>query len=304
MERLRALLCGSDAAPGAGAAHWAGESAVAVRGRAGRSGRVREVDVGGGAVPGRTSSCPATGCGRWSGRRGRHRREHGRVRAAGRGRAATARAPADDRDRHARARRRSAALGWLALAREQRPAVRRGRVRHPRRASAGSATGSGPSGSRPTCSTGAAADLGGDPRRAADRGVRRGAGAAAGPRRARGVRGGRAAARRQEERPDRAAVRPAPRRVQLRRRTAATAARLREIATAAEAAGLRRDLRDGPLPADPAGRPGLGRLPGELHDARLPGRVHPAGAASGRWSPASRTATSPTWARSSPPSTC
>ena len=48
---------------------------------------------------------------------------------------------------------------------------------------------------------------------------------------------------------------------------------------AAEAGRLRRDLRDGPLPADPAGRPGVGGLPGELDDAGLPGRVHRAGAA-------------------------
>ena len=39
-------------------------------------------------------------------------------------------------------------------------------------------------------------------------------------------------------------------------------------------------------------------------DPRLPRRPHHPGDASARWSPASRTATSPTWPRSWPPSTC
>ena len=43
--------------------------------------------------------------------------------------------------------------------------------------------------------------------------------------------------------------------------------------------GLRRDLHDGPLPPDPAGRARVGRLPRELHDARVAGGVHVAGAA-------------------------
>ena len=218
----------------------------------------------------------------------RRRGQHRRVRAAGGGRPAPAGPPADHRDRHARPGR-DAPAGVAGAGPRARPAVRGGRLRHPGRGVPGAqpAPGQADPGRR---AHRPAAGVGGDPRAAAHRGVRHRAGPAAGPGGAGGVRGGgpgRAAAGGQ---PDRAAVRPAPRRVRLP--AATTAGRLRGDRVRRRVGRLRRDLRHGPLPADPAGRPGLGRLPGELHHARLPGRAAPSGSGSGRWSPASRTATS------------
>ena len=153
----------------------------------------------------------------------------------------------------------------------------------PRPRSAGSATGTGPSGSRPTCSP-ASCGLGGDPGPAArPRGT-----TACSPRSRCAWCRGRSwtappAARRQEDS-------PAGLRFGLHlgdvHRSAATPRPAGRDRGRRRGGRLRRDLRHGPLPPDPADRPRLGRLPGELHHARLPGRVHRAGAARARWSPA------------------
>ena len=109
---------------------------------------------------------------------------------------------------------------------------------------------------------------------------------------------------RQQDAADRAAVRAAPRRVRLHGGAAATAGLAARGRRGRGGGRLRRDLRHGPLPADPADRPRLGRLARELDDAGLPGRVHRAGPARHAGHAASPTATSPTSGRSSPPSTC
>ena len=84
------------------------------------------------------------------------------------------------------------------------------------------------------------------------------------------------------------------------RRRAASAA----IARARRGGRLLVDLRDGPLRADPERRPRVGGHAREHGDARLPGRRRRPPPGSARSSRASRTATSPTWPRSSPPWTC
>ena len=225
------------------------------------------------------TSCPATRCARWSGAgRGRPRRERGRLRAARRRRAPAGRARPHDRRRHARAGRR--APGGVARAGARaRDAVRRGRLRHPGRglprAQPRPAT-TDPGRRRSTAqlrawaaTRDALAGEGFDRVLGGRAGARGAAPAFAGSRRPR--------PQRQREEP-RTGLRfgAAPGRVPGGARLRAW---VRGPAQAAEEAGLRRRLRDGPLPADPAGRPRLGRLPRELHDAGLPRRLHRAGAA-------------------------
>ncbi len=54
--------------------------------------------------------------------------------------------------------------------------------------------------------------------------------------------------------------------------------RLADVAAAGRAGRLRLDLGDGPLRADPPGRPRVGGDARGVHDARLPRRAHPHGA--------------------------
>ena len=204
------------------------------------------------------SSDSAAGPGR--NRRGRHRRQHRRVRAARGGRPAAAGSPADHRDRHARPRPGAPLpMARLLPGETDLPCV------------VAFDTARGVPGPQPAP---VQADPGRRPGQASfargrrrgpavHRGVRRGARPAAGPGRAGGIRGGRAGG-------PAAGEQPTGLRFGLHLGAftfgGGTAAGCAEIARRPRRR-VRRDLRDGPLPADPAGRPGLGRLPGELHHA-------------------------------------
>ena len=91
--------------------------------------------------------------------------------------------------------------------------------------------------------------------------------------------GAAAAVRRQARGPGRAAVRPAPGRVRRARRGAGDPRVAAQHGGRRRGRGLRRDLRHGPLPADPAGRPAVRRHAGELDHAGLPRGLHRAGPA-------------------------
>ena len=162
-----------------------------------------------------------------------------------------------------------------------RHAVRRRRVRHPGRASAGRATASRAKRIPADVLTAqlrawpAVRDAAGRPR-ASTQVLAPAAGPGRGGRRSPGRRGRRGGSATSRPGCGSACTWASSR---ARRRRRRPRARLREIAVGRRGGRLRRDLRDGPLPADPAGRPGLGRLPGELDDAGLPRRVHRAGAA-------------------------
>ena len=79
---------------------------------------------------------------------------------------------------------------------------------------------------------------------------------------------------------------------------------LREIGRGRRGGRLRRDLRDGPLPADPAGRPAVRRHAGELDHAGLPRRLHRAGPARHAGQRHHLPQRRAPRRRSSPPSTC
>ena len=283
--RLRAAASGVRAARGGGvpavrqAARRDAAAAVAVPRRCWPGPRrVGQVDVGRDALPavgGRLVRRAARGRRRG---RGRHRRQHRRVRAARGDRRATGGARADHRHRHDRDGRRA-----------PRPVARRSRATAGWRASRSPSTRpppcAGPAtapGRHPVPAAALTAQLRAWP---AVRDALDGEGfdRVLPPEPVRVVptafAGSDAAAAPAAGRADRAAVRAAPLGVPRRRgdpRAAAARDRRRRGGR-----GLRRDLHHGPLPADPAGRTRVGRLPRELHDARVAGRVHVAGAAGG-----------------------
>ncbi len=253
------------------------EPAVAVRRHPRRARCLRQVDLGGRPFPRRLRRLQRSSAGSGRRGRGRHRGQRGRVRGAGRHRGASGRPAAHHGDRHARSRP-AAAYGVARPGPPARPGVCGRRLRHAGRGVPGAQPRPGQADPRRRAHL-AATGLAGEPGRVGDRGVRRRTPAAAGagrPRSAGHRDGGGAPAVRAA---DRTALRTPPGQLHLRRRHVRDQGSSPRDRRRRRGGRFRRDLRDGPLPPDPADRPGLGGLPGELHDAGLSGGVHRSGAA-------------------------